>query len=94
MINLNYKLNLEFSLHSMDLLMPFHIQSFHTVREDYGQLFHTIVYEYFQVMQLNHTSLNVSFVNIVHEQILLFEDVIKVKVFSMIYDKKQTSWFF
>jgi hypothetical protein len=45
-------------------------------------------------MQLNHTSLNVSFVNIVHEQILLFEDVIKVKVFSMIYDKKQTSWFF
>lgn len=68
------KSNLEFSLHSMDWLMPFHIQSFHIVQEDYDQLFHTIVDEYFQVKQLNHTSSNESFVNIVHEQILLFVD--------------------
>ncbi len=62
----------------MDLLMPFHILSFHNVQEDYDQLFHTIVDEYLQVVLLNHTSLNESFVNIVHEQILLFEDVMLI----------------
>jgi hypothetical protein len=62
----------------MDLLILYHIKSFHNVQEDDDQLFHKIIDEYFQVMELNHTSLNEPFVNIVHEQIFLFEDVMLI----------------